>query len=106
MSAQPDLFSVLPELPPEKAFDGETYEPNRDHARMRGQLLAVYTLMLDGRWRTLADIERVTSGSQAAISARLRDLRKEKYGSHTVNREHIVEGLFKYQLVLNTALDG
>jgi hypothetical protein len=91
----------LPEPPPDTAFDGRTYLPQRDYIRLKGQLGKVFALMRDAKWRTLVDIKRVVGGSEAAISARLRDLRKEKYGAHDVDREHLGDGLFMYRLIVN-----
>jgi hypothetical protein len=95
-----DLFSnqPLPTPPPRKAFDGETYEPARDYVRLTGQMAEVHKLMSDGKWRTLGQIADVVRGSEAAISARLRDLRKEKYGALTVERRYLADGLFQYRL--------
>ena len=83
------------------AFDGATYEPRRDFVRLNGQLLRVKNLMADGRWRTLPEIRNHVGGSEAAISARLRDLRKERYGLHTVERKSLGDGLHSYRLILN-----
>ncbi len=94
---QGDLF----DLPPPIAFDGETYEPQRDYGRLSGQLLRVYQLMKDGEWRTLYQVAMEVGGSEPAVSARLRDFRKEKYGSHSVDREHLYGGLYRYRLILN-----
>jgi len=82
-------------------FDGATYEPNRDGNRLRSQLQRVRVLMLDGHWRTLPEIAQRIGGSEAAVSARLRDLRKERNGGYTVNRRHIENGLFEYQVEVN-----
>lgn len=82
-------------------FDGETFDPLRDGARLGGQLLAVKALMSDGRFRTLRDIAGEVGGSEAGVSARLRDLRKRKFGAHVVNRQRISGGLWAYQLVVN-----
>jgi hypothetical protein len=46
-------------------FDGETFDENRDGARLSGQAKAVYDLMRDGRWRTLRRIADVVEGSEA-----------------------------------------
>jgi hypothetical protein len=89
------------ELPPHRAFDGGTYEPQRDYMRLSGQLKKVFELMQDGHWRTIPAIAHAVGGSPQAISARLRDLRKEKYGSHTVERRHLHDGLFTYRLMSN-----
>lgn len=69
-------------------FDGATYDPELDQERLEGQLGRVYDAMKDGRWRTLWEIaERCAArDTQAAISARLRDLRKEKWGAYQIER--------------------
>jgi hypothetical protein len=85
-----------------EAFDGDTYSERQDHVRLEGQLQAVYKLMQDGAWRTLARICKAAGGSEAGCSARLRDLRKDKYGGHTVERRRVGEsGLYEYQLLVN-----
>jgi hypothetical protein len=68
---------------------------------MSGQLLRVFDLMKDGQWRTLNSIaNQIGGGSVAAISARLRDFRKDKFGAHTVERKNVEGGLFLYRLIL------
>lgn len=100
-----DLFDwtppPLPSPPRATAFDGQTYIPNRDYERLSGQLKSVFDLMRDGKWRTLSEIAGKVEGSEAAISARLRDLRKEKYGAHKIDREHIDRGLYRYRLLVS-----
>lgn len=100
MGSMKDLFGdlPLPDPPPRKAFDGVTYQPERDHERLKGQLGRVFNLMKDGRWRTLDGIAEYVKGSPAGVSARLRDFRKAKYGSRTVERRHIGHGRFQYRL--------
>ena len=92
--------------PPVAHLDGETYESNHDFKRLTGQNLKVFNCMKDGVWRTLAEIEETLGDghSQAGISARLRDLRKDKFGSHTVDRRrrgNASKGLHEYRLILN-----
>lgn len=82
-------------------FDGDTFDSNADKVRLAGQMLAVYNLMRDGVWRTLAEIHAVVNGSEAGISARLRDLRKSKWGSHEVSRRrrgYAKRGIFEYRV--------
>ena len=89
----------------EPDFDGETYKPEFDHRRLTGQLRRVFDLMADGEWRTLAQIQRVVGGTEAAVSARLRDFRKEKFGGYKVARRRkgqAERGLHEYQLCLRT----
>lgn len=85
-------------------FDGATYEPKHDRVRLTGQTLRVYEIVIDGRWRTLAEIEAITGDPQASISARLRDLRKERFGSHVVERRARggrKRGLWEYRVKEN-----
>lgn len=82
--------------------DGDTYSRDADYERLTGQSKRVYDLMADGQWRTLAEISSFLHDPEASISARLRDLRKPKFGEHTVNRRHRgpkEDGLYEYQLV-------
>lgn len=92
------LFGVQP--PGNATFDGETIVAGRDHERLRSLLQRVFDLMRDGGWRTLPEIVSVAGGTEASVSARLRDLRKDKFGNYDVDREHVGGGLFRYRLVL------
>jgi len=83
-------------------FDGETYEPAPDHARLTSQLDRVLDLMRDGAWRTLSQIQQCCGGSDASVSARLRDLRKDKFGGRVVERRRMAPataGLFEYRVL-------
>lgn len=86
------------------AFDGETYEADSDFVRLTGQMQLVHQCMSDYQWRTLAEIRsQIGVGSETGISARLRDLRKDKWGSHQVDRRRRGDGqkgLFEYRLIL------
>ena len=82
-------------------FDGPAYEPEYDHARLTGQILRVWDLMRDGRWRTLQEIADRTGDPPASISAQLRHLRKRRFGEHTVERRSSgdrVVGLWEYRV--------
>lgn len=82
-------------------FDGRTYEPAHDQARLSSLLDNVRNLMLDGRWRTLSAINRIVGGTEASVSARLRDLRKERFGAYMVERRREGEakrGIFSYRV--------
>lgn len=85
---------------PERAFGGETYVPPRDGGRLRAQLIRVRSVMVDGGWHTLAELSAATGDPESSVSARLRDLRKPKHGGHTVDREFVQKGLFRYRLIL------
>lgn len=94
--------SRLEHRPSPPLFDGKTYEPAQDEFRLAGLWARVYNLMSDQRWRTLQEIKTICGGSEAGVSARLRDFRKMKFGSHTVNRRRRNDGgLFEYQVLVN-----
>jgi hypothetical protein len=82
--------------------DGDTYTPELDRVRLGAQAQRVLDLMLDGRWRTLAEISEQTHDPEASVSARLRDLRKPAHGGYIIDRrsrgnpEH---GHYEYRLV-------
>jgi hypothetical protein len=88
-------------------FDGQTYDPEEDHERLTGQLLRVYEAMTDGHWRTLEDVAariRIATGHRdtpAAISARIRDLRKARFGAYPVRSRRAAlrgGGLWEYRI--------
>lgn len=93
----PDLFSHVPKFG--SNFDGATFEKPRDGARLNKQLTDVFKAMRDGSWRTLAQLHEITGHPEASISARMRDLRKFRNGSHTVERRYVKRGLFEYRLL-------
>lgn len=80
-------------------FNGPDYVPERDDARLTGQLERVRNCMADGQWRTLADISRITNDPEASISAQLRHLRKKRFGSFQVSKEYLGLGLYRYRLL-------
>lgn len=84
-------------VPPAKRFGGEAYSPAHDCARLTGQLAAVYAATADHRWHTLAHLARVADASEASVSARLRDLRKERFGAWTIERKRVDGGLYVYR---------
>lgn len=89
---QPALFDRRP------PFDGRTYDPALDQRRLEKLLGRVWALMCDGQWRTLGEIAALVGGSEAGISARLRDLRKPQFGEYVVDRRRRDGGLFEYRV--------
>lgn len=82
--------------------DGETYEAEFDYDRLNRQQKTVYTAIAGGEWRTLRELATITGCPEASISARLRDLRKPRFGGLTIERRRhpYVSGLFEYRLAL------
>ena len=82
-------------------FNGATIEPTLDDARLGRQLAGVLAALRRGGWWTLAELATVAGGSEAGCSARLRDLRKPRFGAHTVERRRRgdpTRGLHEYRL--------
>ena len=88
----PDLFTYTP---PQKNFPGETFDRERDGARLAAQEGRVYDLMKDGQFRGLREIAAITGDPEASVSARLRGLRHD---GHTVERKYISRGLWHYRM--------
>lgn len=80
-------------------FDGFTYSPKHDGERLGKQLLAVRALLSTGRWFTLAELAEQAGGSEAGCSARIRDLRKNRFGGHVIERRRRTQGTWEYRLV-------
>ena len=82
-------------------FDGSDYRPERDDARLDKQIDRVKKACRSGVPMTLAAIAKETGDPEASISAQLRHLRKEKHGSHSVDKIHVSHGLYLYKVTLN-----
>ena len=79
-------------------FDGNTYESKKDFQRLTAQLGKVSNALMSAKWLTLAELEQLLHEPQASISARIRDLRKPKFGGLLIDRRRRSEGTFEYRL--------
>jgi len=81
-------------------FDGETFNRTQDAERLTTLLHRVREWMLfHGAWKTLGEIQANCGGSEASVSARLRDLRKPHYGELIVERRRVgTTGLWEYRV--------
>jgi len=79
-------------------FDGKTFNEARDGERLGKQLETVKKTMLDGQWHTLQELSEIARASVAAVSARVRDLRKAKFGGYNVERLYVRKGLWMYRI--------
>ena len=88
-------------------FDGETFEPNLDGERQENQLEGVRRAMIVAArridaWLTIGELRAAAGGSEAGISARIRDLRKARFGGNVIERRRRGDpkrGLFEYRLI-------
>ena len=98
MDNQNQGFGLFQEI-----FNGSDYVPEFDNERLVGQMKRVFMAMLDGKRRTLSEVEKITGDPQASISAQLRHMRKPKFGAHVVEkraRGDRKRGLFEYRLLV------
>jgi hypothetical protein len=58
----------------------------------------LFTTMSDGKQYTLDQLSYILGAEPQTVSARLRDLRKTKYGGHTVTRKHLGGRVYGYTL--------
>lgn len=92
MSAHPSLFE-----PPPPTYDGTL-----DGPRLTTLLGRVLGALSDGTWWTLGELKARCWGSEAGISARIRELRKRHAGGHTILRRRRgapQAGLWEYRMV-------
>jgi biotin operon repressor len=87
-------------------FDGPTTETDGEAqtSRLGRQLVRVYDVLKDGQWHTLAEIADATGAPEASIAARIRDLRKPRFGGFGIQTQHVGDGLHRYRLVPDTGI--
>lgn len=83
-------------------FDGDTYEPLQDKERLETLFERVKSTMAGAQWWTLEELAAQAKGSQASVSARIRDLRKERFGGWEIVRRRLQSapesGVWEYQM--------
>lgn len=79
-------------------FDGDTFDATLDGPRLTGAMERVRKVMADHQWHTLAEVAERAKCSEAGASARVRDLRKTKFGAYTVHRRRVAGGLWEYRM--------
>lgn len=78
-------------------FDGCVMPDQKES--LLNQMDTIFALMKDGKYRSLHEIQISTGYSTASISAQLRNLKKERFGGHTLNKIYVENGLWTYQIV-------
>jgi len=80
-------------------FHGSTFVPDLDQERLESQLSRVFKFTLDKNWHTLREISDACHGSEASVSARLRDIRNQlNYNVERRRRGDPHSGLFEYRV--------
>ncbi|MCU1284454.1 MAG: hypothetical protein JWO13_804 [Acidobacteriales bacterium] len=91
------------DAPLPQRFDGETFDVDRDSDRL-GTLqdrVKKWVLKHKGEWFTLATLIEwldVRPESAGSVSARVRDLRKKRFGGFTVESRFKEKGLWEYRV--------
>ena len=81
-------------------FDGVTYNPALDEARLESQMGRVFECLRSGEWYTPTEMSAITGDNWSSVNARIRDLRKAKFGAWIVDRvrDPNNRGLHRYRL--------
>lgn len=90
---------------PSPRFDGNPFDVELDADRLGKQLETVKAFMLaQSGWVSLLDIEKGTGVLTVSAGARLRDLRKPRFGAYTVSRRRRdgCPGTFEYRILTAT----
>lgn len=81
--------------------DGDTFDSSQDESRLNIQMRRTWAVLSDHQWHTSAELEERVGDSWASVGARLRDLRKPKFGGHSIEKRRIpgANGLWEYRLL-------
>ena len=78
---------------------GPAYEEAKDGKRIKKQHEVIRDFMLENtNWFTLAELHSLLQYPEASISAQLRHLRKEKFGSYKVDKRRRTVGTWEYHI--------
>ena len=81
-------------------FDGDgDLEGAKKDPRLKKQLVRVYDVMATEKWLPLSEISLLADAPEASASARMRDLRKKKFGGFTIEtRMRSDQNVYEYRL--------
>ena len=79
-------------------FRETTFDPVIDRPRLDTLRGRVQETMKDGCWHKLSDLALCCGGSEAGVSARIRELRRPEYGGHNIIKRRVANGgLWEYK---------
>lgn len=70
-----------------------------DKRKRTTQRQGVWSAIKSGSWIDVAALRRRARGSDSALTARIRDLRKKANGAHKVLCERFADGVWRYRLI-------
>lgn len=71
---------------------------NKSKKGWTNQLVRVFNAVRDHRWHTLVGLSNKVSAPPQSVSARLRDLRKVRFGGYQIDRAPLRGNVYKYRL--------
>lgn len=80
-------------------FDGRTFDQDRDGDRLKNALERVRRLLRSGRAWTAVELAEAAGCSETGVTARVRDLRKAKFGGHVIESKCVAGGKWTYRMV-------
>lgn len=80
-------------------FDGDDYVSERDKPRLTLQIHQVRMYMENAGWLSVKDIAAELNFPEPSVSAQIRNLRKKRFGSRTVERRYQGNGLYEFKLM-------
>lgn len=69
------------------------------NSKRKTQRAGVWGAIKDGRWHDLWDFKARAKGSDSALTARIRELRRKEFGKHVVECRRFEGGVYRYRLV-------
>jgi hypothetical protein len=89
-------------------FDGVTISPQVDDGRLTILQGRVYSYLRSHDWVTLRQLSEACRGTETSVSARIRDLRKPRWGEHEIQACHASgDGVWRYKMISSKQLlDG
>ena len=90
-------------------FDGYTYDESRDESALASQLDAVRNAMMNGQWWTYKQLREhlqrhhQINATDTSLSARIRDLRKIRFGGYKVQSRHKTRREWEYRIDLQAS---
>ena len=79
--------------------DGATFDPELDGKRLGSRLKIVAFCLSNGHYWTLSALSGAANCSECSASARLRDLRKPRFGGYLIERKRFKDGMWMYRIV-------
>ncbi len=82
----------------QRLFDGVTIDPELDDGRLTTKVGKTYQAMRGGGGWKLSELAERIESTEAGASARIRDLRKPRWGGHVIEATRLPSNLWLYRM--------